>query len=142
MEHQVLSSERRQHTWFEMLRAFVLAEGRGLVASLWQPMWKVGAGVAAPVFLVLAYCVLFRRLVVPEHDPPVALTLLAALGFSLFFGALAGLVAGLGDVGRRLVGNKFLWMLLLIGPAGLMTISRCPGWIDAAGKETIKAPSG
>ena len=92
MEHEVLSAERRQHTWFDMVRAFVLAEGRGLVASLWQPMWKVGVGVAAPVFLILAYCVLFRRLVVPEHDPPVALTLLVALGFSLVYGALAGVV--------------------------------------------------
>jgi len=140
MEHEVLSAERRQHTWLDRVRAFVLAEGRGLVASLWQPMWKVGVGVAAPVFLILVYCVVFRRLVMP-YDPPVALVLLVALGFSLLYGALAGLVAGLINVGRRLVGNRFFWMLLVIGVSVLMTISLCRDWIDDQGKETIKALS-
>jgi hypothetical protein len=137
MEHQVLSPKRRQHNWLEVLRAFVVAEGRGLVAALWRPLWKVGLAVAVPVFLVLAGCVLFRR-VAPEHETSVPLMLLVALGFSLLYGALAGCTVGLVYAGRHLVGNKFFWALLGIGLAVLMTVSLLLNWIDANGKDAVR----
>ncbi len=141
MEHQILSAERRQHTWFDIARAFVRTEMRELLASLWRPLWKVAVGVAALVFLVLGYCTLFLRLTVPEHDPPLALTLLVVLGFSLFYGVTAGFLVGLVNVGQRLVGNRFYWMLLLMGAAVLMTVGWCLDWIDADGKNVVDALS-
>jgi hypothetical protein len=137
MEHQVLSGERRQHTWFDIVHAFIVAEGRGLVASLWRPLWKVGAGVAAMAFLALAFCTLFLRVSIPEHDPPVLLTLLANVGFSLFYGAMAGFSVGLVNVGVRLVGNKFYVLLLAIGLAVLITTSLCLEWLQRTGKEAV-----
>ncbi len=114
---------------------------RELLASLWRPLWKVAAGVAALAFLVLAYCTLFLRLSVPEHDPLLAVTLLVVLGFSLFYGVTAGFLVGLVNVGRRLVGNRFCWMLLLMGAAVLMTVGLCIDWINDTGKTTVDALS-
>ena len=142
MEHQVLSPERRQHSFFEVVRAFLKAESRALTASALRPLWKVALGVAVPAFLVLAYCALFRRLTAPEHDPLLALTLLVLLGFSLFYGLLAGLAAGLINAGRHLVGNGFFLMLLVIGLSTLITISLCmPDLLVPTGKEAIKVLS-
>ncbi len=139
MEHQVLSAESRVHTWLEVSRAFIGAEVRGLIASVLQPLWKVGLAVAIPVMLVLTYFALFRRLVVPEHDPSLALTLLVLLGFSVFYGVTIGAIAGLINAGRRLVGNKFLAALPVIGLCILMTVSLFLGWIQDEGKATVTA---
>jgi hypothetical protein len=141
MEHQVLSADKRQHTWFEMAHAFVVAEGRGLLASIWRPMWKVGAGVAVASFLGLLYCAVFLRVSIPERDPLFVLILLTEIGFSVWYGALFGFFAGLMNCGVRLAGNKFYVMLLVIALSTLMTISLCLNWIDGQGVETVNALS-
>jgi hypothetical protein len=141
MEHQVLSAERRQHNWFEIWRAFVLAEGRGLVASLCRPWWKIGTAVAAMAFVALAFCTLFLRVSIPDRDPPVVLILLVDLGFSLFYGVLAGFFAGVVNAGVRLVGNRFYFMLLIVGLAVLMTISLRLGRLQETGKAAVDALS-
>jgi hypothetical protein len=141
MEHQVLSPERRRHNWFDVWRAFVVAEGRGLVASLWRPWWKVGAVVTALAFVALAFCTLFLCVTIPDHDPPVVLILLADLGFSVFYGVLAGVFAGLVTAGVRLVGNRFYFMLLVIGLAVLITVSMRLGRLQETGAAAVDALS-
>jgi hypothetical protein len=104
-------------------------------------MWKVGVGVAGFVFVILTYCALFRRLSVPERDPSLLLILPTVLGFSVFYGTLTGFAVGLVNAGRRLVGNKFYFMLLPISLATLITVCLFLYWLDHFGKETVNAMS-
>jgi hypothetical protein len=141
MEHQVLSGDRRQHSLFEIWHAFIVAEGRGMVASLWRPWWRVGAAVTAVSFVALAVCTLFLRVSIPERDPPIVMILLANLGFSLFYGVIPGFIVGLMNVAVRLVGSRFYFMLLVIGLAVLITVSACLEWLQSTGKDTVDALS-